>query len=134
MRSGRQLSKQKGRQEELQELKQKTEDALHEVQMPIVTRLRLPCPPGVADAALGLHAQDHVRIALAFEKNRFHPDALEQARETARRDLREARVSMVNEARSALRLPRNARFPTLDEDPEVQALRFLNDARQPTSP
>jgi hypothetical protein len=31
-------------------------------------------------------------------------------------------------ARAALRLPRNARFPTLDEDPEVQALRFLNDA------
>lgn len=120
------------KQEELQELKKKTEDALHEVQMPIVTRLRLLCPPGVADAALGLHAQDHVRIVLVFEKNRFHPDVLTEVRETALRDLREARVSMINEARAALRLPRNARFPALDEDPEVQALRSLN-ARQPAS-
>lgn len=130
---GRHLSKQEGRQEELQELKRKTEDALHEVQMPIVTRLRLLCPPGVADAALGLHAQDHVRIVLVFEENRFHPDALAEVWETARRDLRAARVSMINEARAALRLPRNARFPALDEDPEVQALRSLN-ARQPASP
>ena len=44
------------------------------------------------------------------------------------------RVSMINEARAALRLPRNARFPAFDEDPEVQALRSLNDARQPASP
>jgi len=131
---GRQLGKQEGRQGELQELKQKTEDALHEMQMPIVTRLRLLCPPGVADAALVLHAQDHVRIALTFERNRFRPDAFKQARETAWRDLREARVSMINEARAALRLPRNARFPAFDEDPEVRALRSLNDARQPASP
>jgi len=97
-------------------------------------RARLLCRPGVADAALGLHAQDHVRIALSFERNRFRPEVFEQARETAWRDLREARVSMINAAKAALRLPRNARFPTLDEDPEIQALRSLNDARQPASP
>jgi hypothetical protein len=56
VRSGPPAEQTEGPQEELQELKQKTEDALHEVQMPIVTRLRLLCPPGVADAALGLHA------------------------------------------------------------------------------
>jgi hypothetical protein len=103
---GRQLSKQEGRQEELRELIRKTEVALHDVRMPIVTRLRLLCPPGVADAALGLHAQDHVRVVLAFEKNRFHPDAHERVQETARSDLREARVSMINETRAALSLPR----------------------------
>ncbi len=102
--------------------------------MPIITRLRLLCPPGVADAALGLHAQDHVRIALTFEENHFHTDSSEQALEAARRDRRQARVSMINEARAALRLPRNARFPALDEDPEVLALQSLDDARQPASP
>jgi len=122
---GDRLSEQGSTLQELQELKRETEDALHEVQMPIITRLRLLCPPGVADTAVALHAQDHVRIFLTFEKTLIRPDALEAALKTARNNRREARLSMINEARRALRLPRNARFPMEDEDPEEVALRSL---------
>jgi hypothetical protein len=106
---------------DLQALRQETEDALHNVQLPIMTRLRLLCPPGVADAAQVLHAQDHVRLALAF-KELAKEDLLKNAQEARR----EARILMINEARAALRLPRNARIPTAEEDPEAQAMQSLN--------
>jgi hypothetical protein len=106
---------------DLQALGEAAEDAFHKVQLPIMTRLRLLCPPEVADSAQVLHAQDHVRLALAF-KELASEDLFKDAKEARRK----ARISMINEARAALSLPRNARIPTEDEDPENRAMQLLD--------
>jgi hypothetical protein len=106
---------------DLQALREEAEDTLHKAQLPIMTRLRMLCPPEVADAAQVLHAQDHVRLALVF-KELASEDLFKNAKEARR----EARISMINEARAALSLPRNARIPTDDEDPETRAMQLLD--------
>jgi hypothetical protein len=126
-RACRQL-KARASEQERQKFKQETEAVLHEAQLPILTRLRLLSPPRVANAAHAVHAQDHVRISIALEVSKRQDSVPSDIRETAQEKLREARLSMINEARRALHLRRNAQMPTRDQDPENLALQALEEA------